>query len=226
MTISVLLADDQVLVRSGFRALLNRDRELDVVAEAGTGDEAVRLARANRPDVVLMDIHMPGMDGLTAAEHILADPGNHSRVVMLTTFDTDEHVFAALRIGASGFLDKETEPAELRQAVKVVAAGEGLLSPKVTGRVIAQFAGRAAPAATDASRLAALTPREREVMRLVATGLDNARIARQLTISPLTAKTHVTRTLAKLGVRDRAQLVILAYETGLVRPGAAGEPVD
>ncbi|MEV0651083.1 response regulator transcription factor [Phytomonospora sp. NPDC050363] len=220
MTISVLLADDQTLVRSGFRALLNRDRGIAVVAEAGTGDEAVRLTRAHNPDVVLMDINMPGMDGLTATERILADPATSaSRVIILTTFDTDEHVFAALRIGASGFLGKETEPAELRHAVKVVAAGEALLAPGVTRRVIARFAGATGTVTAEDARLDALTAREREVMRLVATGLDNAQIARDLVISPLTAKTHVTRVLGKLGLRDRAQLVILAYESGLVRVG-------
>ncbi|MEU4404159.1 response regulator transcription factor [Streptosporangium sp. NPDC023963] len=217
MTITVLLADDQALVRAGFRSLLGRSREITVVGEAATGDEAVRLARATRPDVILMDIRMPGLDGIEATRRILAElPG--TRVVILTTFDTDEHIFAALRAGASGFLTKEVEPAELRRAVAVVAAGEALLSSGVTRRVVERFAHRPAPLAGDG--LAVLTPREREVVRLVAEGLSNGQIADTLVISPLTAKTHVTRALAKLGVRDRVQLVILAYESGLVRPGA------
>ncbi|MFB7512772.1 response regulator [Streptomyces sp. NPDC056144] len=223
MTIKVLLADDQALVRAGFTSLLARAEGIDVVGEAGTGDEAVRAARALRPDVVLMDIRMPGMDGLTATRTIVEDPDlPDCRVIVLTTFETDEYVFAALRAGASGFLTKETEPDDLRQAVRAVAAGDALLSPSVTRRVIEQFAGRPAPAGDTAERLAVLTAREREVTRLIATGLSNDQIAAQLFISPLTAKTHVTRAIAKLDVRDRAQLVILAYETGLVRPGDGG----
>ncbi|GGY79550.1 response regulator [Streptomyces omiyaensis] len=222
MTIKVLLADDQALVRAGFRSLLGRARDIEVVGEAGTGDEAVRTARAVRPDVVLMDIRMPGTDGLTATRTLVADPGlTGCRVIVLTTFETDEYVFAALRAGASGFLTKETEPDDLRQAVRAVAAGDGLLSPGATRRVIEQFAHRPAAAAPDPGRLDVLTPREREITRLIATGLSNDQIAERLVISPLTAKTHVTRALAKLGARDRAQLVILAYETGLVRPGGA-----
>ncbi|MEO3745467.1 response regulator transcription factor [Plantactinospora sp. B5E13] len=221
MTVTVLLADDQALVRAGFRSLLRRSREIEVVGEAGTGDEAVRAARELRPDVVLMDIRMPGLDGLAATRAIVGDPElSDCRVVILTTFETDEYVFAALRAGASGFLSKEIEPAQLRQAVEVVAAGEALLSPSVTRRVIAEFAHRPVPRYADAdARLSVLTEREREVLRLVATGLSNEEIARRLFISPLTAKTHVSRTIAKLDVRDRIQLVILAYETGLVRPG-------
>jgi DNA-binding NarL/FixJ family response regulator len=217
MTISVLLADDQHLVRAGFRSLLKRDREIVVAGEAATGDEAVRTARALRPDVVLMDIRMPGLDGIAATRQIMADPGlRDCRVIILTTFETDEYVFAALAAGASGFLTKEVEPEGLRQAVRVVAAGEALLSPSVTRRVVRQFAHRPAPAPAGGERLAALTAREREVVRLVATGLSNENIARELVISPLTAKTHITRAITKLGVRDRVQLVILAYEEGLV----------
>ncbi|WP_030754898.1 response regulator transcription factor [Streptomyces griseus] len=220
-TIKVLLADDQALVRAGFRSLLGRAKDIEVVGEAGTGDEAVRTARAVRPDVVLMDIRMPGTDGLTATRTLVADPDlTECRVIVLTTFETDEYVFAALRAGASGFLTKEIEPDDLRQAVRAVAAGDALLSPGATRRVVAQFAHRPAAPAAAPERLSVLTAREREITRLVATGLSNDQIAARLVISPLTAKTHVTRALAKLGVRDRAQLVVLAYETGLVVPGA------
>ncbi|MFC4529160.1 response regulator [Sphaerisporangium dianthi] len=216
MTIKVLLADDQALLRAGFRSLLRRSKDITVVAEAATGDEAVRQARAAEPDVILMDIRMPGMDGIEATRRILAERPA-TKVIILTTFDTDEHVFAALRVGASGFLTKEVAPAELRHAVVVVAAGEALLSPSVTRRVVQQFAHRPTPVSGDG--LAVLTAREREVVRLVAQGLSNEHIAARLVISPLTAKTHVTRALMKLNVRDRVQLVILAYESGLVRPG-------
>ncbi|WP_345529097.1 response regulator transcription factor, partial [Streptomyces showdoensis] len=216
MTIKVLLADDQALVRAGFSSLLARSEDIQVVGEAGTGDEAVRAARAVRPDVVLMDIRMPGTDGLTATRTIVESPElADCRVIVLTTFETDEYVFAALRAGASGFLTKETEPDDLRQAVRAVAAGDALLSPGATRRVIEQFAHRPATPADTGEQLAVLTPREREVTRLIATGLSNEQIAAQLFISPFTAKTHVTRAISKLGVRDRAQLVILAYETGL-----------
>ncbi len=214
MTITVLLADDQHLVRAGFRSLLRRDRDIAVVGEASTGDEAVRTALALRPDVILMDIRMPGLDGIEATRRILAvaDP----KVIILTTFETDEYVFAALAAGASGFLTKEIEPDGLRRAVRVVAAGDALLSPSVTRRVVGQFANRpVAAAAAGGDRLAVLTEREREVVRLVATGLSNDDIARELVISPLTAKTHITRAIAKLGVRDRVQLVIVAFEEGL-----------
>ncbi|MEW2587888.1 response regulator transcription factor [Streptomyces virginiae] len=221
MTIKVLLADDQALVRAGFSSLLARAEDIEVVGEAGTGDEAVRTARAVRPDVVLMDIRMPGTDGLTATGKIVADPDlTGCRVLVLTTFETDEYVFAALRAGASGFLTKEIEPEDLRQAVRSVAAGDALLSPGATRRVIEQFAHRPATPVDTAERLGVLTPREIEVTRLIATGLSNDQIAARLVISPHTAKTHVTRAIAKLGVRDRAQLVILAYEAGLVRAGS------
>ncbi len=217
MTITVLLADDQHLVRAGFRSLLRRDRDIAVVGEASTGDEAVRTARELRPDVILMDIRMPGMDGIEATKRILAT--DDTKVIILTTFETDEYVFAALAAGASGFLTKEIDPDGLRQAVRVVAAGDALLSPSVTRRVIGEFANRpVAAAATGGDRLAVLTEREREVVRLVATGLSNEDIARELVISPLTAKTHITRAIAKLGVRDRVQLVIIAFSDGLVGP--------
>jgi DNA-binding NarL/FixJ family response regulator len=217
MTVTVLLADDQALVRAGFSSLLRRTRDITVAGEASTGDEAVREARRLRPDVVLMDIRMPGLDGIAATGQIVADRDlAGTRVVILTTFETDEHVFAALRAGASGFLTKEVEPDELRRAVRVVAAGEALLSPSVTARVIGQFAHRpAAGPSPSRGRLAVLTPREVEVVRLVAAGLSNEEIARELFISPLTAKTHVTRAIAKVGVRDRVQLVILAHAEGL-----------
>jgi DNA-binding NarL/FixJ family response regulator len=218
VTISVLLADDQHLVRAGFRSLLKRDREIMVAGEASTGDEAVRTARAVRPDVVLMDIRMPGLDGIAATRRIVADPTlRDTRVAILTTFETDEYVFDALAAGASGFLTKEIEPDGLRAAVRVLAAGDALLSPSVTRRVVGQFAHRpAAGVRRDPARLDVLTAREREVVTLVATGLSNEEIARELVISPLTAKTHITRAITKLGVRDRVQLVIVAYETGLV----------
>jgi DNA-binding NarL/FixJ family response regulator len=216
--ISVLLADDQHLVRAGFRSLLRRGRDIDVVGEASTGDEAVRAARALAPDVILMDIRMPGMDGIAATRQILSAERQACRIIILTTFETDEYVFAALAAGASGFLTKEIDPDGLRNAVRVVASGDALLSPSVTRRVVGQFANRPVPAAgkPGGDRLAVLTDREREVVRLVATGLSNDDIAAQLVISPLTAKTHVTRAIAKLGVRDRVQLVIVAYEDGLI----------
>ena len=216
MTISVLLADDQHLVRAGFRSLLRRDKDIAVVGEASTGDEAVRAARSLRPDVILMDIRMPGMDGIAATREILGFAD--CRIIILTTFETDEYVFAALAAGASGFLTKEIDPDGLRTAVRVVAAGDALLSPSVTRRVVGQFAHRPVPAVAKpgGDRLAVLTDREREVVTLVATGLSNDEIAQRLVISPLTAKTHVTRAISKLGVRDRVQLVIVAYEDGLV----------
>jgi DNA-binding NarL/FixJ family response regulator len=220
--IRVLLADDQSLVRAGFRALLDAQEDLEVVAEAGDGEEAIRLARSLGPDVALMDIRMPGMDGLEATRRIAEDDRLRGvRVVILTTFDLDEYVFEALRAGASGFLVKDTAPAELIQAVRVVARGEALLSPSVTRRLIAEFATRAREPGP-APDLDVLTDREREVMGLVAEGLSNDEIARRLFVSPATAKTHVSRAMVKLGARDRAQLVVFAYESGLVRPGRLG----
>ena len=220
--IRVLLADDQDLVRAGFRALLDAERDIEVVGEADDGEQAARLAAELVPDVVLMDIRMPGTDGLEATRRIAADPRLADvRVIILTTFELDEYVFEALRVGASGFLVKDTEPVDLITGVRAVARGDALLSPSVTRRLIAEFAARAkTPVAT--SRLEALTEREREVMALVAGGLSNDEIARQLFVSPATAKTHVSRAMVKLGARDRAQLVVIAYEAGLVRPGWAG----
>jgi DNA-binding NarL/FixJ family response regulator len=220
--IRVLLADDQALVRAGFRALLAAQRGIQVVGEAGDGERAVRLARELAPDVVLMDIRMPGTDGLAATRQIAADPQLAGvRVVILTTFELDEYVFEAVRSGASGFLVKDTEPDELVQAVRVVAGGDALLSPSVTRRLIAEFAARARQPHHPAG-LEELTGREREVLALVADGLSNHEIAKRLYVSPATAKTHVSRTMIKLRARDRAQLVVIAYESGLVRPGWRG----
>jgi DNA-binding NarL/FixJ family response regulator len=217
--IRVILADDQALVRAGFRSLLDAQDDIEVVGEADGGEEAVRLATELTPDVVLMDIRMPGMDGLEATRRIAAVPElSEVRVVILTTFGLDEYVFEAIRSGASGFLVKDTEPDELLQAVRVVAGGEALLSPSVTKRLIEEFATHAKePQSTEG--LEDLTAREREVMALVAAGLSNDEIAQRLFVSPATAKTHVSRAMVKLGARDRAQLVVIAYETGLVRPG-------
>jgi DNA-binding NarL/FixJ family response regulator len=217
--IRVLLADDQALVRAGFRALLDAQHDIEVVAEAGDADEAARLARSAAPHVVLMDIRMPVLDGLAATRRIASDPALADvRIVILTTFELDEYVFEAIRSGASGFLVKDTEPVELLRAVRAVAAGDALLSPSVTRRLIAEFASRAKePGVTRA--LDGLTDREREVMSHVAAGLSNDEIAERLFMSPATAKTHVSRAMVKLGARDRAQLVVFAYESGLVRPG-------
>jgi DNA-binding NarL/FixJ family response regulator len=216
--IRVVLADDQALVRAGFRALLAAEPDIEIVGEAGDGAEAVRVVRATRPDLVLMDIRMPRGDGLEATRQITADPGlTETRVLMLTTFDLDEYVFEALRVGASGFLLKDTEPVDLVRGVRAVACGDALLSPRVTRRLIAEFAGRARNPATPPA-LDRLTEREREVEALVGEGLSNDEIATRLTVSPATAKTHVSRAMIKLGARDRAQLVVFAYEAGLVRP--------
>ncbi|MFE2159441.1 response regulator [Streptomyces lydicus] len=220
--IRVLLADDQLLVRAGFKALLDAQPDIEVVAEAADGRQTLAAVREHRPDVVLMDIRMPVLDGLAATRRVTEDPElSEVKVVMLTTFELDEYVFEAIRSGASGFLVKDTEPEELLRAVRAVVAGDALLSPGVTRRLIAEFAARSREPAA-AGSLAGLTEREREVMALVGIGLSNEEIARRLVVSPLTAKTHVSRTMVKLGARDRAQLVVLAYESGLVRPGWLG----
>ena len=217
--IRVLLADDQALVRAGFRALLDAQEDIEVVGEAADGEEAVRLAKSLVPDLVLMDIRMPGLDGLAATKQIASDPQLADvKIVILTTFDLDEYVFEALRIGAGGFLVKSTEPAELIQGVRAVAAGDALLSPSVTRRLVEEYASRA-KRPQETPELDRLTDREREVMALVAEGLTNDQIADRLVVSPATAKTHVSRTMIKLGARDRAQLVVFAYESGLVQPG-------
>jgi DNA-binding NarL/FixJ family response regulator len=217
--IRVLLADDQALVRAGFRALLDAQDDIEVVGEAGDGEEAARLAAGLVPDVVLMDIRMPGVDGLAATRMIAENTRlGDVRIVILTTFELDEYVFEAIRAGASGFLVKDTEPVELIRGVRAVAAGDALLSPGVTRRLIGEFAARAKQA-RPVDTLDPLTEREREVMALVASGLSNEEIAARLVVSPATAKTHVSRAMVKLGARDRAQLVVLAYESGLVRPG-------
>ena len=220
--IRVVLADDQALLRAGLRALLDAEDDIEVVGEAANGREAISLVRATRPDVVLMDIRMPGIDGLEATRAITDDPElAGTRVVVLTTFDLDEYVFEAVRIGASGFLVKDTEPAELLRGVRAVADGDALLSPGVTRRLIGEFANRSRRT-SGPELLGPLTEREREVVALVGEGLSNDEIAARLVLSPATAKTHVSRAMVKLQARDRAQLVVLAYETGLVRPGWSG----
>ena len=220
--IRVLLADDQALVRAGFAALLDAQEGIEVVGQAADGADAVRLVRELNPDVVLMDIRMPGLDGLQATHQIAGDGRLAGvRVVILTTFELDEYVFEAIRSGAAGFLVKDTDPDELVQAVRVVADGGALLSPGVTRRLIGEFASRAKPPQPTAV-LSELTDREREVLALVGEGLSNAEIAGRLYVSPATAKTHVSRAMVKLGARDRAQLVVIAYESGLVRPGWHG----
>jgi DNA-binding NarL/FixJ family response regulator len=221
MTIRVLLADDQTLIRAGFRVLIESAADLEVVGEATTGHEAVALARSARADVVLMDIRMPVMDGLQATRLITADEDLAGvRVLILTTFEIDENVLAALRAGASGFLSKGVEPTDLLDAIRLVASGEALLSPGATRSLIARFLGTPEPGPLPApARLDGLTDREREVLALVAAGLSNDEIAERLYVSPLTAKTHINRAMTKLGARDRAQLVVIAYQSGLVRPG-------
>ena len=219
--IRVLLADDQALVRAGFAALLDAQDDIQVVGEASDGEEAVRLAQELGPDVVLMDIRMPGLDGLQGTRQIAGDERLASlRVVILTTFELDEYVFEAMRAGASGFLVKHTEPVELVRAVRVVATGDALLSPSVTRRLIREFASRA-KAPPPADSLDVLTERERELVGLVGEGLSNDEIAQRLVLSPATVKTHINRSMVKLGARDRAHLVVFAYEAGLVRPGWA-----
>jgi DNA-binding NarL/FixJ family response regulator len=217
----VLVADDQALVRAGFKVLIDSDPTLEVVGEAANGKEAIERVRSERPDVVLMDIRMPEMDGIEATRRITEDPAcEGTRIVVLTTFDLDEYVFQALRAGASGFLLKDTDPQDLLNAIKVVDAGESLLSPRITSRLIAEFAARPEPVAVvDAEALRLLTDREREVLAAVGRGLSNAEIGEALFVSAATAKTHVSRVMTKLNARDRAQLVVVAYESGLVTPG-------
>ena len=215
MSIRVLLADDQTLVRAGFRVLLEKADDVEVVAEAADGEEAVELTRRHRPDVVLMDIRMPEVDGIQATRRILSEEQTAgSRIIVLTTFELDEYVFEALRAGASGFLLKDIDPDDLRDAVRIAARGEALLSPSVTRRLIDEFV-RKSPSPREPERLGELTAREREVVTLVGEGLSNEEIGARLYMSPATAKTHVSRAMAKLGARDRAQLVVIAYETGL-----------
>jgi DNA-binding NarL/FixJ family response regulator len=217
VTIKLLLADDQELVRTGFRLILNAEPDLDVAGEAGDGSQAVNEAARLRPDVVLMDVRMPGVDGIEATRRLGKLTPNPPRVLMLTTFDLDQYVYDALRAGASGFLLKDAPAAQLVDAIRVVAAGDALLAPTVTRRMIAEFARRPLPA--DEPALAELTGRELEVLKLVARGRSNAEIAKQLYIGDATVKTHVKRVLAKLNLRDRVQAVVLAYETGIIQPG-------
>jgi len=216
MSVRVVVADDQALVRSGFRMILDSRTDIDVVGEAADGSEAVALVAQVAPDVVLMDVRMPGMDGLEATRRIVA-AGGPTRVIVLTTYDVDDAVYAALRAGASGFLLKDARPTDLVEAVRVVARGDALLAPSVTRRLLDRFA-TAAPPSTSSAQLAGLTPREVEILRLVAQALSNAEIADRLVLSEATVKTHVSAMLRKLGLRDRVQAVVLAYDTGLVRP--------
>jgi DNA-binding NarL/FixJ family response regulator len=217
--IRVALVDDQQLVRSGFASLLDAEEDIDVIGEAADGEEAIQLAARSRPDVMLMDIRMPGLDGIEATRRIAANPDlGDVHVVILTTFELDEYIFEGLRAGAAGFLVKDTDAVELLHAIRVVAGGDALLSPRVTRRLVSEFAARTRDLRPNPG-LERLTPREREVATLVATGLSNDEIAKRLYLSPSTAKTHAARAMTKLGVRDRAQLVIFAYEAGLVRPG-------
>jgi DNA-binding NarL/FixJ family response regulator len=215
--IRVLIADDQALVRGGFRLILEAQKDMEVVGEASDGREAIAQARELRPDVVLMDIRMPELDGLEATRRLLAD-GEEARVLILTTFDLDEYVYEAMKSGASGFLLKDVRPEQLADAVRVVAAGDALLAPAITRRLVEQFVSRPAPGSGVPSELSELTERELEILKLVARGLSNAEIASSLFLSEATVKTHVTHILAKLRLRDRVQTVVLAYESGLVQP--------
>ena len=222
MTVRVVLADDQALVRVGIKALAESEPDLEVVGEASDGRAAVRVVKETHPDVVVMDIRMPGLDGLEATRIIAADPDlNQVKVLILTTFELDEYVFEALRAGAGGFLLKDADPSELLQAIRVVAAGEALLSPSVTRRVVEAFVAKPIPHRPRTSLIAQLTEREREIVALAGIGFSNQEIAARLFISPATARTHVSRAMQKVEARDRAQLVVFAYETGLVSPGQA-----
>ena len=216
MTITVVVADDQALVRGGFRVLVNSATDLEVVGEASDGAEAVRVVEATRPDVVLMDVRMPRMDGLEATRQIVGSKDSASRILMVTTFDLDEYIFDALRLGASGFLLKDTPPAELLAAIRVIAQGDSLLAPSVTRRLIAEFASRPVDLPPVSGRLESLTDRERQVLMAIGKGRSNAEIGEELHMSVGTAKTHVSRILAKLDARDRTQLVVIAFQTGIV----------
>ena len=217
--IKVLLVDDEGLVRSGFKALLDSEEDIEVVGEAADGAQAVEQARAVRPDVVLMDIRMPNVDGIQATKQIVAIRGlEHVRILILTTYDTDAYVFEGLQAGASGFLLKDAGPAELLHGIRVVAAGDSLLAPRITRRLISQFTAQRAASQVAEERLAVLTEREREVLALVGEGMSNDEIGAALFLSPATARTHVSHAMVKLGARDRAQLVVFAYQTGLVSP--------
>ncbi len=218
MSIRVVIADDQELVRTGFRAILNSEPDIEVVGEAGDGRQAIEAAQKHTPDVVLMDIRMPVLDGLEATSRIVTDPNTKPRVLILTTFDLDEYVYEALRSGASGFLLKDGPAQQLITAIHVVAEGEALLAPQITRRLIAEFA-RHSPQPHNPEQLKALTGREVEVLKLIARGLSNAEIAGELYVSETTVRTHVGRILMKLGLRDRVQAVVMAYETGLIQPG-------
>jgi DNA-binding NarL/FixJ family response regulator len=219
VTIQVMIVDDQAVIRAGLRVLIDRDPELTVVGEAASGDQAITLARTVRPDIVIMDIRMPGMDGIQATQELLAHPSTADvRVIILTTFDTDEHVFDALRAGASGFLIKDVDPAELRRAVHVVANGDALLTPNITRRLITRYTQQPREPLLPPTGVHGLTDRETEIIGLVARGLSNEDIAAHLQLSRATVKTHVSRAMTKLGARDRAQLVIAAFEHGLARP--------
>jgi DNA-binding NarL/FixJ family response regulator len=223
MTIRILLADDQALLRTTFRMLIEANPDMEVVGEAADGDEAVALTRVHRPTVVLMDIRMPGTNGLAATTAICADPGlSGTRVLILTTFETDEYVARALRAGASGFLGKDVSADALLAGIRTVAGGDALLSPTATRTLITRFLATPEPDATAHERLTALTAREREVMVLAAEGRSNTEIADHLVVSPLTVRTHIQRAMTKLRARDRAQLVVIAYQTGLIRPGSPG----
>jgi len=223
--IRILLVDDQALVRAGFRMILDAETEMEVVGEASDGREAIDQVRALRPEIVLMDIRMPDLDGLEATRRILASGDEAPKILMLTTFDLDEYVYEALRAGASGFLLKDTPPEQLVAAIEVISQGEALLSPTITRRVISEFVKGTGPKPqAQFPRLQDLTAREREVLTLIARGLSNAEIAKTLFVSETTVKTHVARILMKLGLRDRVQAVVLAYESGIVQPGEQGEP--